>query len=257
MSERPEGQGTLEGAAITASIEEKDAARGKVRHLHPVETGELDPAGPQTFAAALERIAELEVNIEGLEEAHRSAMAKVRLLRRDKDAQAREDALWPLAIEAFTYWQGATGHGRSEWNTARFELVKPYLKSPGIEVVKLAIDGAAHEPYRASKPNKNGHVEVYDSWETIFKNRGSFERHVNRAPRERLREVRDAGAMPVLDHYSLRVKAEVILTLELSDDPRPMPERVDEALRRARLELETRRTDRVTSRPTPKEEDDA
>ena len=235
------GQITLEGAAIIAANAAKDAVPTKVRHLRPVETGELHADEPQTLGEAITALRDVRLELEGLEEAHRSAMAKVRILRRDRNREARRDGLWPLGVEAFAYWQAQTGHGKSVFTPERFWLVRPYLLHDGIELVKLAIDGAAFDPYRADRPNRAGRLEVFDSWETIFKSRGAFERHCNRAPAERVSLVRECGLAPILDPLSLRVKAEVILTHELGDDPRPMPVKVAEALESARLELTRRR----------------
>lgn len=221
---------TLEGAAIRAANEAKDERR---RHLAVVDTqtGEVVEHDEQC-----EGCRQLAVEVEGLEEAHRSAMAKVRLLRRDKEAEARSSEYWPAALEAFNYWRTETGHGRTQWSVDRFHLLEPYLKKDGLEMVKLAIDGAAFNPYKASAPNRNGKVEVYDGLETIFKTRGAFERHCNRAPVERIRAVKEAGELTEPSPVDLRCKAEVILALMPTDQRTPY-ERASEAVLEAAREL--------------------
>lgn len=231
MTDRTQPE-TLEAAAARDRLDAEDAERRAETQqprlvLVDTETGETLPDG------ACPGCEQRDVEIEGLEEAHRSAMAKVRMLRRDKDAEARRDALWPQAVEAFEFYKRETGHARTKWSADRFFLLRPYLMDDGLELVKCAIAGAASDPHRASRPNKNGHVETYDSLETIFKNRASFERHVNRAPRELLRAARK-GQDP--DPELLRTKAETILVLT-PPDGRPIGERVDDAIALAWTEL--------------------
>lgn len=199
-------------------------------------------------------LAENEDERDGLVETVRSQAAKIRNLRRDRERSAGASANWPAALEAFEYWRVVTGHPRSKFTVERFYLLEPFLERDGLDLVKLAIDGAGHEPYRADKPNRNGTVEVYDSLETIFKSRASFERHVNRAPRERLRQVRDeagVGFGPPYTPLELRIKAEVILKLNDETDDRDMGIRVSEAVDYARRELEGRGQAPDSTAPAP------
>lgn len=252
MSEEHPEQSTLEGAAMREANAEKDRARGEERpHLRAVETGEVPADGSQSLAEALTKIEHLTAELsmktleaEGLDETVRSQGAKIRLLRRDKEAKARRDALWPDAVELFTYWKVCTGHSRTDFTVERFELLRPFLKKDGLAVCRLAVDGAVYDPYHADKPNRNGHIEVHDHLETIFKSRAGFERHVNRAPRERLHEVKEGGGFGKIDPLELRIKAEVILTLMPEDDKRPYHEKTDEAVERARRELNGERARR-------------
>lgn len=181
---------------------------------------------------------------EGLVEQTRSMAAKLRKARRDKEAEMKEHGLFPKVKEAFEYWLVETGRTkRTRLDPKRFDLLEPFVKKDGLEMVKLAIDGAVYDPHKADRPQRNGKVEVYDGLETIFKHRGAFERHVKKAPVERLREVRDSGGFgEAYTDVDLRVKAEVILATEgayeLVGDALRMA--TASAVERARAELEGR-----------------
>lgn len=203
---------------------------------------------PRERIAALEaELAHVQDEADGLTETVRSQAAKIRNLRRDKEAEARGSKHWPDAVEAFTYWKQATGHPRTQFTAERFFLLEPFLRKDGLDLVKAAIDGAAYDPHTASRPNRNGKRETYDALETIFKSRASFERHVNRAPLERLRQLREkAGALS--EQYTqeeLRIKVEVILHLEAAFDHREEAERIEDATARAREELTVARRRRI------------
>lgn len=221
----------------------------------PTKLRLVDPDGAfrEVDGDPLERIANLEAELlavtderDGLTEAMRSQGAKLRALRRDKEREAKRSEYWPQAVEAFTYWKQTTGHPRSQFTADRFFLLEPFLKKDGLDLVILAIDGAAYDPHVASRPNRNGKIETYDALETIFKSRASFERHVNRAPVKRIAMMKDAGAIPF--RYTpdeLRIKAEVILHLEDPWDEREWSDRVADAIARAREELTVHRRKRI------------
>lgn len=153
---------------------------------------------------------------EGLVEQIRSIAAKLRKARRDKEAEMKQHDLFPNVKEAFEYWLVETGRTkRTRLDPKRFELLEPFVKKDGLPMVKLAIDGAVYDPHTADRPGRNGKTEKYDGLETIFKHRGAFERHVKKAPLERLRQVRDeSGFGEAYTPTDLRVKAEVILAVE-------------------------------------------
>lgn len=237
---------TLEGAAARARLEKVDRdrqsevpapGRAKLRVVNP--DGELESIDVEQLQSALESA---EQAIEGLEHEIRSLAVKNTQLKRDRAREAKASQNWPAAVEAFAYWKAMrterTGRAsRSTLTVERFFLVDPYLERDGLPVVKLAIDGAEHDPYRADRPNRNGSLEIYDGWETIFKNRGAFDRHVNRAPIERIRAVREAGDLPPpFSELELRVKVETLVALAAAD-PRPMRERIDDAIVKAWSEL--------------------
>lgn len=186
---------------------------------------------------------EKDLELEGLEETVRSQGAKIRRLRRDKAKEARGSGLWPEAVELVRYWREVCNHPRSRINTDRFFLLEPYLKTEGLDLCKLAVDGAAFNPYRSDTPNRNGDLETYDGLETIFKNRSSYERHVNRAPLARRRELRDAGKIPEpYTDLELKVRASVLLelALERKGETEPTAEQTRQALEQARAELTKR-----------------
>lgn len=207
------------------------------RHLRVIDgDGQVLPGGCPECAAR-------EFEVEGLQETVRSQGAKIRKLRRDRDSKARGSALWPDAVELHRYWKAACGHPRSKFDVDRFLLLEPYLKSDGLDLCKLAVDGAAHDPYRANRPNRNGKTEVYDSLETIFKTRAAFERHCNRAPAERVRQLRESvpNALGVtFSPLEQRLRAELMIAQTEGLTPA-------DALEQAAAELSGRRPPRVDS----------
>ena len=175
-----------------------------------------------------------EDEIAGLQSTIRSQAATLAQLRRDKLAQAMRSGLWPDAMEAFAYWKAQTKHKASTWTVQRFDLVSPFLKSDGLDVVKLAITGAAFDPYKADKRNRAGRVVVYDGWETIFRSRDTFDAHIAKAPRKAVDRVLRAGLK--IDPDELRRKAEVILAM-MDADGRPLAVRADDAVTKAAAEI--------------------
>lgn len=212
------------------------------RHLAVVntETGEQLDECPQCRDLKLDlQVARDEAD--GLQDVIRSQAAKMRAMKRDREAEAKRSEHWPAGVEAFAYWKTLCRHPRSSFTAARFELVEPFIEKHGLELVKLAIEGAAYDPHRASKPSRNGKVEVYDAFETIFKSPASFERHMKRAPREAIDRAKEQGLFAATyTATELRIKAEVILEVEAEGDFRELPDRVEDAVARARAELEGR-----------------
>jgi hypothetical protein len=150
-----------------------------VRRLHVVnaETGETLAEHPE--------IAELQVIIKGLERDVRTWIRRYDELRRDKEQEAREDALWPQAVRVFQAWQQATGHTRSTFNAERFFLIQPFLKNTkqyGAEICLRAVAGIAYDCFSVKR--KNGSVRKFDEWERVFKDARELEERANAAPRE-------------------------------------------------------------------------
>jgi DnaB-like helicase N terminal domain len=102
-------------------------------------------------------------------------------LKRDKEADARKDALWLPAQALFEHWKKLTGHRNSKWTPDRFYAAEPMLKKYGCEVFERAIAGISHDPYK--KLRANGTTQKYDSWATLTKNSDAFEEYANRAPK--------------------------------------------------------------------------
>jgi hypothetical protein len=140
------------------------------RHLAIVEAVEVDPQA-QAF---LDTIA-------GLEHDVRSWARRYAELQRDKNAEARAHDSWPTLSALFTYWRQLTGHGRARWTGDRFWLALPLWQTFGTGNCAAGVAGIAHDPNR--KPMKNGKVEVFDSFELLFRNAGTLERYIRRRPR--------------------------------------------------------------------------
>lgn len=101
----------------------------------------------------------------------------------DREAEAYENKWFLPLADCFWYWREMTGHRKSEYTVDRFENALPFAKSRKYRpLIRAAIRGIAHDPFIATKPNRNGRLERYDSWETLFKSAGSFERYANRDP---------------------------------------------------------------------------
>jgi hypothetical protein len=108
-------------------------------------------------------------------------------LERDKEREARDSQLWPVAVRIFRAWQLATGHTRCNFDHKRFALVEPHLKKKGPEVCLRAVAGIAFDHF--STPRKNGSLRHFDEWERVFKDAGQVEERANSAPKDwRVRE---------------------------------------------------------------------
>lgn len=147
-------------------------------HLHAVqfdpETGELiEPECPECRKK--------QDQIDGLERDVRAWRARYAQLRRDKDREARENPLWPKALELFGEWQAVCGHPRSKWDADSFFLVEPFLKKHGYELCQRAIAGYAFDPFVTTR--KNGSKKRHDDWSLIFGDRKHFEEGCNKAPK--------------------------------------------------------------------------
>lgn len=157
-------------------------------HSLDLESGEI-PAD-LTVGEAVHEIQRQRDVIAGLERDIRGWAIRYADLDRDKEREAREDPLWPVARDLFDYWRETCGHPRPGWGRDRFELLRPFLKSKAygetledrIAMCKRAIDGAAYDPYRTRR--RNGTYKTHDGWDLIFRDRAHMEEFVNKAPRE-------------------------------------------------------------------------
>lgn len=144
---------------------------GAVKHLRLVpETGELEELD------ACPSCKEYERDI-------RSKNATITQLRRDRAAKARASDLWPVAIGLFDYWRDRCGHKRTKWKIERFEQVEPFLKEHGVDLCRLAIEGAAFDCFVTER--KNGTLKRHDDWGLIFRpgDPDKFDEFVKKAPR--------------------------------------------------------------------------
>ena len=145
-------------------------------HLHLVnpETGELVDDCPGC--------SERDDQIRGLERVIRSQASTIAKLERDRERSARTHERWSEAETIFNFWRVKCHHPRATFDAARFELMIPYLEREGPELCRLAIEGAAFDPFTTRR--KNGSAKRHDGWELIFRDRGKFEEFCNRAPRD-------------------------------------------------------------------------
>jgi hypothetical protein len=103
-------------------------------------------------------------------------------LAREKDAAARVSEWWPQAVLLFGFWKERTGHTRSKWTYDRFHECEPMLRRYGMTMCERAIAGVAFQPY--TKVRRNGTVQKFDAWHTVFKGATAIEEYACRAPRD-------------------------------------------------------------------------
>lgn len=145
------------------------------RHLHVVdtETGEVQP-GCVSCDALKDQLAGANKDIA----AWRSRYA---MLKREKDAQARDHEHWPAISALFDEWRTECRHPRSKFTPDDFWLCLPFFEEHGRHMCRLAILGAAFDCFKTRRAN--GSVKRHDDWTLIFKSRSKTEEFVNRAPR--------------------------------------------------------------------------
>ena len=160
------------------------------RHLRPVESLPAEAIGLRVVNGDGELIGDftealraLEDQLAGAESEVRSWRTKHANLKRDKEAEMRRHELFPKITELWSYWQRVCRHPLSVMDVKHFDLIRPFLEKYGETMVRRAIDGAGFDPYTDTQ--KNGAIQRYDRWPTIFKNTTTFEVHVNKAPRRR------------------------------------------------------------------------
>lgn len=125
-----------------------------------------------------------EDEISGLHRDLRAEHARFESLRRDKAAEAKKNPLWPKAMELFAYWREQCKHPRARFTVDRFELIAPFIDSHGLDACKLAVDGAAYEPFETKR--RNGSVKRHDGLALIFRSAEKLEEFACRAPRDRI-----------------------------------------------------------------------
>lgn len=156
-----------------------------VRHLHSVDTesGEVFDACP---ACAVK-----DDEIEGLQRDIRGWAARYAELKRDREREAREHVLWPVALRLFRVYCQLTPRKDGKprklgWDADRFECVRPHLEKWGEEMCLRAIVGRVFDHHVSER--RNGTPIHYYEWERIFGNAGkmtpaeNFEESCKRAP---------------------------------------------------------------------------
>ena len=102
-------------------------------------------------------------------------------LRADKNREALEHKAWPYLVRLFQFWQQQCNHPRARWSSARFWSALHLFDTWGPANFAAAIAGIAFQPN--SRQLKNGKWEIYDSWELLTRDSGTFERYIKRRPR--------------------------------------------------------------------------
>jgi hypothetical protein len=147
------------------------AAKPRSLRLVDPETGEITEKDCPGCA-------QWETTYAELERKYRGALSQIGNLRADKEAEARADKLWGVAVALFHEWKIATGHTRSGWTGDRFWLCRPYLQHDGFPTCRYAVWGVAAHPN--TKQVTKGYTERYDDFELVFRSRATFERYANR-----------------------------------------------------------------------------
>lgn len=112
----------------------------------------------------------------------RSQSRELAELRRDRAAEAREHEAWPTLRALFDYWREQTGHAKAKWTADRFWDALNLWKEFGTGNVAAGIAGIGYQPNR--KQLQNGKMEVFDSWELLFRKADTLERYIKRRPAE-------------------------------------------------------------------------
>lgn len=143
-------------------------------------TGEFVPFTDGDTAQLQQEIARLNDVVRGLQRDVRGWAHRYAELKRDREADAKKDPLWPDAVRLFKLWRRLCGHPRAGWDADRFEQVRPYLKQHGLAMCERAIAGAAFDAFTTTR--KNGSKKKHDGWELIHRNADKWEEFACRAP---------------------------------------------------------------------------
>lgn len=143
-------------------------------------------------------LAELEDVLTERDSTLKSLEGKLRKAKRDREREARDSDLWPIAERLFLIWKKATGNRspRSQLTADRFELVAPFLKGaeqdvigrqPGpprnaLEDCCAAIIGRVFDHFSTTRAN--GSTKRYYEWDRIFGSADGFEDSKDRRPRD-------------------------------------------------------------------------
>jgi hypothetical protein len=144
-------------------------------HLHVVDTssGEVQEGCPSCDA--------LKDQLAGANKDIAAWRSRYALLKREKDAKAREHEHWAVIEGLFDEWKVECRHPKSKFTPDDFWLCLPFFQEHGRHMCRLAILGAAFDCFKTRRAN--GSVKRHDGWELIFRDRAKTEEFVNRAPR--------------------------------------------------------------------------
>lgn len=173
---------------------------GHPTHLRVVAIDEAGVAhdGCPHCEAKDEYIRQLEDERTGAERDLNAWRARYAELKRDKEAEARKDPLWPDALRLFRFYCRLSAKDPSKprrltWNHERFDEVRPFLKKHGLAMCERAIVGRVFDHHIGQR--KNGSPIHYHEWSRIFGNMGkgsaaeNFEESARRAPTDFVSEL--------------------------------------------------------------------
>lgn len=133
--------------------------------------------------------------IQGLQRDINGWAVRYRMLAADREAEARESPLWPVAELLFGAWRVLCAHPRSPWTEDRFWAIEPFLSrprygptlEPRVLLCCCAIKGAAFDHWKTER--RNGTVKHHNEWGQIFHRKegkqkaDGFEEFCCKAPR--------------------------------------------------------------------------
>jgi hypothetical protein len=98
---------------------------------------------------------------------------RVRSLTEDKDAKARNDKDYPIALRLFDYWRSQTGHERARLDPARLRIALSAVKLYREDLEKLAwvVQYGRELAYVDAKGNR------HDSFGLLFRDAEHIERY--------------------------------------------------------------------------------
>lgn len=124
-------------------------------------------------------VAGLEQDITNIESDLRGKRAQIKALKADREREAREHPRRQEVEELFAYWCEKCNHPRSTLDAERTFRLAWGLEHYGLPMCKLAIDGAAFDPW--TRRRKNGTLKRFDEVGMVFKDAPKFEDFVCRA----------------------------------------------------------------------------
>lgn len=135
--------------------------------------------------------------VAGLERKIRGLIMENAKLRRDKEKEARDSGLWPIALRMFNLWRKAAG-SKARFKYDRFEVIEPFLRgyrpdkhfvSPDqgppqnpLEECVAAIIGRTSDYFSTTRPN--GTTRKFNEFERIFADSKECEESQARRPRD-------------------------------------------------------------------------
>jgi hypothetical protein len=146
-----------------------------VLHLVDPATGEVHNECPAC--------AETQATLKELTRKYHGALAQIGRMRADKEAEARQHELWPLAVNLFRLWQQEGDHPRARFTPERFWLLEPYLRREGYEDCVCAVRGCLASDFHTKRgryATRDG--TRHDALELIFRDQAHFERFRDMAP---------------------------------------------------------------------------